>query len=375
MNTNNNKQHKHRVQLHTLEQFRAAGHALDNVVVQNLDFRGSGIKWNDYSIERTVFLGCTFENRQTAAELVARGALLFPEFRGLPYDPYRQSLYTWQELMAGYSFEDDRDESCDKNIYEYFERTGRESPDIVEALARRIHDHAIDNALQELIEGKRVVGICGGHSVRRTNPYYLKVAVLTRLLTLQGYLVAGGGGPGIMEACNLGAYFSTYTEKNLETAVKILGKSPHYADPGHAALSREVVDRFPDGGESLAIPTWFYGHEPSNLFASHIAKYFSNSIREDGLLAIAKHGIVFAPGSAGTTQEIFMDAVQNHYGSFGCYSPMVFLGTDRYTKETAIFPLLEQLAVGRKYKQMLTITDLPQEALAFITSHPPVPSI
>ena len=69
------------------------------------------------------------------------------------------------------------------------------------------------------------------------------------------------------------------------------------------AQAQAVVDQLGGHtpGPSLAVPTWFYGHEPSNLFASHIAKYFSNSIREDTLLAVALYGIVFAPGSAGTT--------------------------------------------------------------------------
>ena len=64
--------------------------------------------------------------------------------------------------------------------------------------------------------------------------------------------------------------------------------------------------------------------EPISLFASHIAKYFSNSIREDGLLAVATAGIVFAPGGAGTMQEIFQDGAQNAYRVFG-RSPMAFL--------------------------------------------------
>jgi predicted Rossmann-fold nucleotide-binding protein len=178
-----------------------------------------------------------------------------------------------------------------------------------------------------------------------------------------------------MEACNLGAYFAAYSHLQLQEAIDILSAAPHYADPGHAKCAKQVIDTFPEGAESLAIPTWFYGHEPSNLFASHIAKYFSNSIREDGLLAIAKHGIIFAPGSAGTTQEIFMDAVQNHYGTFQYYSPMVFLGHKRYKKETLLFPVLEQLAWGKEYHHMLSITDHPEEALAFIQTHPPEPVI
>ena len=101
----------------------------------------------------------------------------------------------------------------------------------------------------------------------------------------------------------------------------------------------KIVERFPFGKENLAIPTWFYGHEPSNLFATAIAKYFSNSLREDGLLAISLHGIVFAPGSAGTRQEIFQDATQNHYGTFDYFSPMVFLDKDFYTNQTTLFPI------------------------------------
>ena len=38
---------------------------------------------------------------------------------------------------------------------------------------------------------------------------------------------------------------------------------------------------------SLGIPTWYYGNEPPNLFASHAGKYFFNSVREDGLVSIA----------------------------------------------------------------------------------------
>jgi hypothetical protein len=35
---------------------------------------------------------------------------------------------------------------------------------------------------------------------------------------------------------------------------------------------------------SSPIPTWFYGYEPPDVFASAMAKYFSNALREDVLL-------------------------------------------------------------------------------------------
>jgi hypothetical protein len=53
-------------------------------------------------------------------------------------------------------------------------------------------------------------------------------------------------------------------------------------------------------GESLAVPTWYYGQEPTTPFATKIGKYFQNSLREDGLITIAAHGIIFAQGKAGT---------------------------------------------------------------------------
>jgi two-component system alkaline phosphatase synthesis response regulator PhoP len=44
-------------------------------------------------------------------------------------------------------------------------------------------------------------------------------------------------------------------------------------------------------------------------------------VREDGLLSLAKGGVVFAPGPAGTIQEIFQDLTQNHYGTLGSRRP------------------------------------------------------
>ncbi|HQU61301.1 MAG TPA: hypothetical protein PLU64_18965 [Saprospiraceae bacterium] len=241
-----------------------------------------------------------------------------------------------------------------------------------------MHDYSIDEALRDLLgfdeEGmtkRPCVGFMGGHGVRRDDPFFIKTARTAKLCGEQGYFIVSGGGPGIMEATNLGAYFAGRPDAALVDAIRILSEKPYYKDNGYHQQAMKVLDKYPDGALSLAIPTWFYGHEPSNLFASHIAKYFSNSIREDNLLAISLYGIVCAPGSAGTTQEIFMDATQNHYGTFNYYSPMVFLGRQRYEIDTLIFPLLKQLAWGREYADMLFITDEPEEVLQFLKENPP----
>ena len=122
----------------------------------------------------------------------------------------------------------------------------------------------------------------------------------------------------------------------------------------------------------MGVPTWFYGHEPSNLFASHIAKYFANSIREDGLLTISYGGIIYAPGSAGTIQEIFQDACQNHYETTTHVSPMIFLNRHYWQEKKPIQPLLTSLSEGKRYKNLIAFCDEIDEVLAFLQTHPAI---
>jgi predicted Rossmann-fold nucleotide-binding protein len=252
----------------------------------------------------------------------------------------------------------------DARIYEYFttrQRNGRDAP-VMDALAFRIHDHAIDDALHQLLHpadgpSRRVVGVMGGHQLRRDRETYRDVARLGWKLARRGLFVATGGGPGAMEAANLGASLATYDASAIDDALELLAAAPHYEDDGYIGRAMKVREQFPDRTESLAVPTWFYGHEPTNLFSTHVAKYFANSIREDGLLAIATCGVVFAPGSAGTIQEVFMDAAQNHYETFGPASPMIFLDRAYWTETKPIFPLLQVLAEDAPYADLLTATD------------------
>jgi hypothetical protein len=92
---------------------------------------------------------------------------------------------------------------------------------------------------------------------------------------------------------------------------------------------------------SLGIPTYRYGHEPSNRFATFHAKYFSNALREDILLGICTGGIIFTRGGPGTRQEIFQAACHNHYTIDAFVRPMVlilsvylFVGCDHNTSNT-----------------------------------------
>lgn len=354
---------------------------LKNKVIQDINFCNKNIDWNSFTINNTSFLGCTFRQNE-AIQLIERGAFVYPKFKNLPYNPYRGKLYTWQELMEGYQPLDDQ--STDLKIYQHFTKN-KYNPPVSDALAQRLHDHSIDDGLRRILqydnEGmtkKKVVGFMGGHSTRRGTQFYNETAIAAQLATQKGYYVVTGGGPGIMEAANLGAYMANYSKEDLLDAIEILKdldfkdeNLPDYLATNFMQRSLDVLNKYSNGEESLAIPTWFYGHEPSNLFAKHIAKYFSNSIREDILLTISLYGLVFAPGSAGTTQEIFQEAAQNHYGTSGYYSPMVFLGKKRYVEDTSIYSVVHQLAVGRVYKDLLFLTDNAELTIDFIEKNPP----
>lgn len=157
-----------------------------------------------------------------------------------------------------------------------------------------------------------------------------------------------------MEATHMGAWMAGRTEDEFQEALVLLRTTPCFNDENWLDTAMLVRQRWPQlDYQSLGIPTWLYGHEPSTPLATHIAKYFDNSIREDGILTIAMGGIIYTPGSAGTLQEIFQEAVQNHYLSFGYSSPMCFLGKQYWTKEVPVWPLIMHLVGNGRYKNLI----------------------
>ncbi len=362
--------------IETLAAYLRQHATLDGVVCQSLDLTSIGEELRSVTAAGALFLGCLLDDR-SKLHLVESGALLFPRLPDLPYNPYRSHLYSLDELMAGYrpgvaqSFLTDTRDSA---IYRHFSHHRTLKPSsILETLAQRLHDHSIDNALEDLLRDQpNVAAIMGGHSLQRDEPSFRAVAEIGRGLTRAGFLVVTGGGPGAMEAGNLGAWLAGYPDEALDRALDILRAETSFRAEGYLEAGFRVVESFPQGSDSLAIPTWFYGHEPTNQFATHIAKYFANSLREDGLLAIANRGVIYAPGSAGTVQEIFMDATQNHYGTFRWVSPMVLFDRHYWTTSLPAYPLLKILAAERQYGALITVSDSPSEIVAYLLAHPPV---
>src|SRR6476659_2632780 len=170
-----------------------------------------------------------------------------------PYDVRPERLYTRDDLMAGWHPGADHSTTLDGRIYAYVAAHGGRAPDVEEGLAQRTHDHFIDVALGEFLvqTGRPVVGIMGGANTLAVDPNYRRIVELTAALTRRGYLVVGGGGLGIMEAANLGAYMADRSDTDRDAAVNALSQIAPRADrAGYMRLADEVRARFAPGGTS-----------------------------------------------------------------------------------------------------------------------------
>ena len=305
----------------------------------------------------------------------------------LPYQPIPQRLYTAADLFQNYDPDQPASwgKTVDFEIYRHFVTEGRTTPrNPSMGMMQALHDNAISEATTTYIHGRRVVSIIGDHKLARDSTTYRNAASLARRLTRHGFLICTGGGPGAMEAGHLGASLANSNDADLDEALIQLKTYPVVPDLGKIVDSRGGIDltlvvqasawfkpafelaksiNLPS--ESLAIPTWHYGHEPPTPFATHIAKYFQNSLREDGLLAIARDGIICMEGKAGTVQEIFQDATQNYYKIFRRFSPMVLFGVEYWTKTYPVAAVLKNM-FGTQYDKSVLVTDDMDAAARFI---------
>jgi predicted Rossmann-fold nucleotide-binding protein len=331
----------------------AGASSMDGWRIQDVDLTDRSEALRRLDPRGALFLGGRMDP-VVADELRSGGALVFEQVPDVPVDVYRTSLYTpnelYDDLSSGY------DATVDARTYAWTRSGGH---DLRNLLAQTLHDLSVDDALEELVHRRRLVGVMGGHDLERGSAGYEAAARLGRTLARSGLTVATGGGPGAMEAANLGAYLSTHDDEALGAAMRVLADVPSYTPDltawAHAAFA--VRERWPDGAVSLGVPTWFYGHEPPNAFAGAIAKYFKNAIREDVLLHVCRAGIVFLPGRGGTVQEVFQDACENYYAADPDVAPMVLVGRRFWTQEVPAWPLLRSLAEGRTMAERVHLVD------------------
>jgi hypothetical protein len=330
--------------------------------------------------------------------------------------PPPAALYTVADLYDGFS-PDDPDswrEAWDTRVFDWTLGSDGKARELgeVETVATRLHDAAMDRLVRDFIDpaNGRTIGFMGGHDVPRTDAAYARVARIARELRRRAFKIVTGGGPGLMEAANLGAFLAPFTDEAFDGAIKSLRAEPDYGSSPDKAVAQiqktgwirsaaEVRERLlggwareaKPGGESLGIPTWYYGAEPPNMFASASGKYFMNSVREDGLVSVANGGLVFGKGAAGTVQEVFQNASYNYYrgkdedGNYVDPTPMVFLGMDFWNPGPAadaaadapldprrkpVFPLVQKLSndAVAGFSQSLMLTSDPDAVVEFLCS-------
>jgi len=354
--------------LETLAQFdrvvAAGATSMDGWRVQSVDLSARTAVLLTLAPSGSLFLGCILDE-QAAVWIRDGGGLIFPSIPALPFDPYRGRLYDASELYAGLS--DGYDATPDAQIYAW-SRQHETKGDTSRTLAAALHDHAIADALTELPDGRPWIGVMGGHGIARGDATYRAAVDLGRTLTASGLTVVTGGGPGAMEAANLGSALATYDDSAVSLALDALTHVPSFRPSvaAWAAAGLAVRRDFPgDGG--ISIPTWFYGHEPPNVFATAIAKYFSNAQREDVLLSRARGGIIYLPGAAGTVQEIFQAVTPNYYGDRATQNPMILVGVRHWTEVLPVWPLLQSLGTGRPMSASIHLVDTIQEAAALVS--------
>jgi predicted Rossmann-fold nucleotide-binding protein len=370
-------------------------------IFQGQDLRKDSGQIAGCPLKDCAFMGCAIENVLVTAAAAA-GCLVMPRMQGLPFDPFSPGLYTPGELYN--KFDPDSSDppatyrQClDWLIYESVADpvTHVEKPiDLDVTLMRRIHDSSIADALDDLLDtvGRaKCVAIMGGHDRGRDEAVYERTARLAFDLTKEGFFLVTGGGPGLMEAGNLGAFIAGFPDPLvvLAAALEELRKAPLYNHPnwllhGFRTWKAMGSPANPAKSRSLGVPTWFYGFEPPNVFATDIAKYFENSVREEGLLSLAQGGIIYAEGNGGTVQEIFQDANQNYYRSIaktksamvlfnkGYWNPPVMNFNDPSDKAKQAYLLLHKLATERRFDDYLLLSDDPAAIVNFIKAHPPV---
>jgi predicted Rossmann-fold nucleotide-binding protein len=357
--------------LDELDALLAVGGTLAGARLQGLDLaaREDAVLRSD--VRGAVVLGGTLTDRLDAY-LRAGGALVFPAVTGAPVDPYRSRLYPPEELYDG--LDGGYAATPDWRAYSWWLDPATRS-DVFATMVRAVHDDSVSDALRETLRDRRVVGVMGGHAVRRGTPDYRDAAVLGHALGATGVLVLTGGGPGAMEAAALGARLHQQDRTVLDEAIDVLATVPEFRpDVGAWARVGMQVRRTwpaPERTSAVGVPTWFYGHEPSTPLACCPAKLFSNAVREDLLLAGSTAGLVVLPGAAGTVQEVFQATTHNFYADEEQVVPTVLVGVDHWTRQLPVWPLLQRLGEARPMGGHLHLVDDVDEAVAALADAPP----
>ena len=343
---------------------------LENTIIYDLDLLRQKKIIIGIKVDFACFFGCKMDSTLIKYINNNKGSI-YPSITGiLPLNIYRSQLYTSNELLSGY-YNSLPNISLEDVVFDWYDKYKKSDEDqnLLSQIAMNTHDAFIDDALISLIKtiGKeKIISVMGGHSNKRNSIEYKTLVKTCRLLTFNGFICMSGGSSGMMEAVHLGALLAYYPEESVDDAITILSEELNYKDlVKYYNPAVKVLNKYPmpkDKVLSIAIPTYYY-YEPTAIFASHIAQYFNNPIREYNLLNFAYGGVLISPGSAGTITEIFINHANQHYKSLGYNAPFVFQNCYWWETKIPVYPLITQIANTENYKSRLFLVETPEEVL------------
>lgn len=191
--------------------------------------------------------------------------------------------------------------------------------------------------ISELVEGFETmhkigpcVSIFGSARTKADHPYYVKAVEIARLLTLEGFGVITGGGPGIMEAGNKGA--SLYGGKSVGLNIEL---------PFEAGSNQ-----FVDWDKSIDFRYFF--------------------VRKVVFVKFAQAFVVL-PGGMGTMDELFEILTLRQTKKIKPI-PIVMVGKDFWggLKDWIQHTMLEAGNISPEDVELLQIVDEPEEVLQII---------
>ncbi len=198
--------------------------------------------------------------------------------------------------------------------------------------------------MAEFVEGfqfvadfNRSVSFFGSSRFDEDNPHYEKARKLAELLVENDYAVVTGGGPGIMEAANRGAY-----EKDGES-VGINIQLRNEGEKANDYLKKSVGFHY----------------------------FFTRKV----MLSYASYGYVFFPGGFGTLDELFEMLTLMQTEKLPQPVALVAVGKDYWQplidwmKDTL---LEEYKTISQEDLDLIKVVDAPEEALKIIKEGEPL---
>jgi uncharacterized protein (TIGR00730 family) len=174
------------------------------------------------------------------------------------------------------------------------------------------------------------VTVFGGVRLSSKHPYYQIARKLGRLCGKAGYTMVTGGGPGMMEAANRGAY--------------------------------EV------GGRSIGLTIQLPMEQRSNQYIQQ-AKDFRYFFTRKVMLSASAQAYVFMPGGFGTMDELFEMVTLIQTGKMSDQIPVILIGKEFWTpllKWIKKAMLEDNQTIGKEDLKIFQLVETAEEAFAII---------